>query len=101
MKKKLIAIASFIMSLVMSVACLGGCNLITTDVNKDMKQVVATVSIENGVKDNVYKQDIIVDYLNYGYYYVEYQQYSMEDTINLIVKSRTNTLILVQNAMQW
>ena len=48
----------------MSVACLGGCNLITTDTDKDMQQVVATVSIENGVKHNVYKQDIIVDYLN-------------------------------------
>lgn len=100
MKKKLIAIASFIMSLVMGVACLGGCNLITTDVDKDMQQVVATVSIEKGVKDNVYKQDVVMDYLNYGYYYVQYQGYTMEDTIELIVKSRTNTLILVQNAMK-
>lgn len=100
MKKSFIAIASFIMTIIMSVACLAGCNLITTDTDKDMQQVVATVSIENGVKHNVYKQDIIVDYLNYGYYYVQNQQMTMEDTIKTIVKSRANTLVLVQNAMK-
>ena len=100
MKKSFIAIASLIMTIIMSVACLGGCNLITTDTDKDMQQVVATVSIENGVKHNVYKQDIIVDYLNYGYYYVQNGQMTMEDTIKTIVKSRVNTLLLSQNAMK-
>lgn len=98
MKKKLVAIASFILALIMSVSTIGGCKLITTDEEKDMQQVVATVSIQKGVSDKVIKQDLIMDYLNYGYYYVQYQGYTMQKAIELIVDSRVNTLILLQNA---
>jgi hypothetical protein len=98
MKKKLVAIASFILALIMSVSTIGGCKLIATDEDKDMQQVVATVSIQKGVSDKVIKQDLVMDYLNYGYYYVQYQGYTMQKAIELIVDSRVNTLILLQTA---
>lgn len=100
MKKKLVAIASLILAFLMSVVSLGGCNLVTTDSKKDMEQVVATVSIADGVEGKVYKQDLIMDYLNYGYSYVQYQSYTMEQVMELIIYNRVNTMILVQNAKQ-
>lgn len=100
MKRKLLAIVSFVLSLIMGVACLGGCNLVTTDGEKDMEQVVATVSIENGVEDKIYKQDLIIDYLNYGTYYVQYYGYTQAKTFKLILNSQINNKILVQNAMK-
>lgn len=100
MKKKLIAFVSLIMSLLIGLCGLGGCKLITTDSNKDMQQVVATVSIDKSVKDTVYKQDLIVDYLNYGYYYVQYYGYTQASTFQLILDNKINTRILVQNSMK-
>ncbi|MBR2870401.1 MAG: hypothetical protein IKB98_03390 [Clostridia bacterium] len=101
MKKRLLAIASFIMALVMSIACLGGCNLVTIDSDKDMEQVVATVSIESGVSSKLYKQELIMDYLNYGYQYVQAQGYTMEQALELVIDSRVNTMILTQYAMKY
>ena len=101
MKKRLLAIASFIMALVMSIACLGGCNLVTIDSDKDMEQVVATVSIESGVSSKLYKQELIMDYLNYGYQYVQTQGYTMEQALELVIDSRVNTMILTQYAMKY
>lgn len=100
MKKKLIAFVSLIMALLVSVVSLGGCNLVTTNVEKDMQQTVATVSLENGVSDNVTKQELIMDYLNYGNYYVQYQGYTLEQAFDMIVENRVNTLLLYQNAMK-
>ena len=100
MKKKLAAIASVILALVISVVSLAGCNLVTTDSERDMEQAVATVSIESGVTDYVYKRDLIMDYLSYGYSYVQYSGYTMEQVMNLIVDTRVKGIILVQNAMK-
>ena len=100
MKKKLIALVSLIMSLMIGLCGLGGCKLITKDTDKDMQQVVATISIDKGVKDSVYKQDLIVDYLNYGYYYVQYNGYTQARTFELILQNQINTRILVQNAIK-
>ena len=100
MKKRLIAIVCLIMTFIMGLACLSGCRLITTDSDKDMQQVVAKVSIENGVEDKIYKQDLIVAYLNYGYTYVQSYGYSLEKTFNLILDGIIKDRILVQNAMK-
>lgn len=100
MKKKLVAIASMLLALIMSLGVFSGCNLVTVDEDKDMQQVVATVSTAKGVESKLYKQDLIMDYLNYGSSYVQYQGYTMEQTMELIVESRVNTMILVQQAMK-
>ena len=85
----------------MSVACLGGCNLIKTDSEKDMKQVVATVSIEDGVESKMYKLDLVMDYVAYGYQYVQYNGMSMEDALKAIIDSRVEAMILHQYAMKY
>ncbi len=100
MRKKLVAIASLLLAFIMSLGIFSGCNLVTVDEDKDMQQVVATVSTAKGVESKLYKQDLIMDYLNYGSSYVQYQGYTMEQTMELIVESRVNTMILVQQAMK-
>ncbi len=100
MKKRLLAIVCLIMTLIMGLACVSGCRLVTTDGDKDMQQVVAEVSIENGVKDKIYKQDLIIAYLNYGYVYVESYGYTQEQTFNLLIDGLINNRILIQNAMK-
>lgn len=99
MKKKLITIISFIMSLFMSVMFISGCNLVTTDSERDMNRVVATISIDKEVKDEILKKDLVMAYLNYGYIYSQYYGYTQEKTFNLIIDNLINTKILVQNAM--
>lgn len=98
MKKKLVAVASLLLALLMSLASFGGCNLVTTDSKKDMEQVVATVGIQEGISEDITKQDVVMDYLNYGYSYVQYQGYTMAQVMELIVYNRINSMILVQNA---
>ena len=98
MKKKLVAIASLLLALLMSLASFGGCNLVTTDSKKDMEQVVATVGIQEGYQEKITKQDVVMDYVNYGYSYVQYQGYTMAQVMELIVYNRINSLILTQNA---
>ena len=98
MKKKLVAIASSLLALLFSLSSFAGCNLVTTDSKKDMDQVVATVGIQEGIQEKVTKQDVVMDYLNYGYSYVQYQGYTMAQVMELVVYNRINNLILIQNA---
>ncbi len=101
MKKKLLAIVCLIMALVMSFGCLAGCNLIKTDSEKDVQQVVATVSIEDGIESKMYKLDLIMDYVAYGYQYVQYNGMSMEEALEAIIESRVESMILYQSAMKY
>lgn len=98
MKKRILAFISVIMSLLMGICCLPGCNLVTTDIDKDMAQVVATVEIDT--KDEIYKKDLIVDYMNTGYLYVQYYGYTMEQTFDVLMSNRINGRLLVQTAMK-
>lgn len=92
--------ASMILALVMSFSALG-CNLITVDNEKDMAQVVAVIQIEENVpkqENTIYKKDIVMAYMNYGYYY-EQNGTSREEVIKMIVNSLINTRVYVQVAV--
>lgn len=99
MKRKLITLIALLLSLVFTLS-LTGCNLITTNNDRDMKQVIATVQIsEDAPLDEIYKQDLAMAYLNYGYSYQQYYGYSQEKTLNTILNSMVNTRIMIQSAM--
>lgn len=102
MKKRFLSIISSIVAVVMSFAVASGCKIITKDINREMQTVVATVKIDDygGEEDIIRKQDLIMAYLNYGYYYVQYYGYTQENTFNLIVNNLINNRILIQNAMK-
>ncbi len=98
MKKRFLGIITVILALVMSVSCLVGCNIVTTDNERDMEQVVATVDI-NG-KQAIKKRDLVSAYLSYGYAYVEQYGYSYEAAMDLVVDGLIQNRILVQSAMK-
>ena len=68
MKKRFLSVISAAVALIMCVAVSSGCKLITKDSEREMNSVVATVNVNT--EENVYKKDMIMAYLSYGYYYV-------------------------------
>lgn len=101
MKRKLVAFAALIMSIIITLIGVTGCNIVTTDNQRDMEQVIATVKIDAGVTDtNIYKKDLVMGYLNYGYTYQQYYGYTQEKTIKLLVSNLINNKIMLQYAMK-
>lgn len=100
MKKRLLTVLCAVMAFIVSLTGLSGCNLVTTDTERDMNQVVATVQITGyGKKDEIKKSDMVMAYLNYGYMYVQYYGYTRAQTFDLIINNLVNSRILVQNAV--
>ena len=101
MRKLLTKFICFILTLVTCVSFLGGCNLVSVDTERDMKQVVATVKISDDIPeaDKIYKKDILMAYINYGYYYQHNQSSTMGTVIESLLKQLINTRIYVQNAI--
>lgn len=101
MKKRLVTLFSLILALVLAIASLAGCNLVTTDSNKDMEQTVATVQISDDAdKDEIKKKDMILGYLNYGYMYVQYYGYTQKRAFELILDNLISSRIIVQEAVK-
>ncbi|MBQ6922842.1 MAG: hypothetical protein IJQ66_07125 [Clostridia bacterium] len=93
MKKKLIGFITVILSAIM---VLSGCNLVTTNDKRDLSQVVATVNVN--ANESVYKKDMVMAYLNYGYIYTQYYGYSAADTYKQIINGLVENRIMVQAA---
>lgn len=102
MKKRLMGLITVVLSAIMVISGFAGCNLVTTDTERDLNQVVATVNLSGKAEDeeNVYKKDLIMSYLNYGYLYVQYYGYSAAQTYNLILNSLVENRIMVQCAYE-
>lgn len=99
MKKKLITIIAVMCALIMSLTSLSACNLVTTNNDKDMEQVVATVAIDGAPTENITKREMILAYMNYGYYYVNYG-YTRQQVFEIIIDNLVSTRIMVQNALK-
>ncbi len=118
MKHKII---SCILVLVFLCAALSGCTPVTTNQEKNMEQVVATVDIADE-KDfatseyadyaaflgeysekagYVLKRDLVAYFLNEGYNYVQSYGYSYAETYELMMESLVNRKIMVQYAMAY
>ena len=101
MKKRFVALAAVITAFCIALTATG-CNIVTVNNEKDMEQVVATVNIgnEGGKTESIYKKEMIMAYLNYGYYYVAYQGYSQSEIFNTIIDQLVNSRVLVQYSMK-
>ena len=98
MKKRLIRFITLIMSVIIGIAGLSGCRLITKNSERDLGQVVATVNINQ--EENIYKKDLVMGYMNYGYMYVQYYGYSQKDVYTIILNNLVNNRIVVQVAYE-
>ncbi len=102
MKKRLITIISFLIAVLLGFSSMG-CNLVTTDTEKDMKQIVATVCIDKdggAPVEEIEKQEMIISYLNYGYYYVQANGWTNEQVFTYILNTLVQNRIIIQNAMK-
>ncbi len=99
MNKFFAKIVSLITAVVLSMAVLSGCSLIVTDAEKDMALVVATVSLDENLKEDIIKRDMVSAY-NANAYYYQYYGTSNEDAFNDIMESLTQNLIVVQQSMK-
>lgn len=100
MKKFFKAFLALVLAVLVSSAGLFGCKLVVNDNDKDMARVVATIDIGIGKKDKVYKKDLVISYMNYGYVYEQYYGWTKEKTVNFIVDSLIETRVLVQSAIK-
>ena len=99
MKRKFVSMLAMIMSFIIMATTLVGCNLVTKDIDRDMNQIVASVSIEEGVKNDITKRELVLAYINYSGYASAGSVQS--ETINQILDSLITNKILVQNAMKY
>ena len=96
MKKRLIKLITLILSVIIGIAGLSGCRLVTKNSERDYNQIVATVNVNQ--EENIYKKDLIMGYMNYGYMYVQYYGYTAEKVYNLILNGLIDNRIVVQVA---
>ena len=110
-KKKTAAVG---IAAVMALGALAGCDLVSTDVQKNYRQVIAEVDITKSedfaaggkyaaYKDaiepsEVVKRDLVASFMNVGYLYVESYGYSYADAYELIKDSLVNRAIYLQYA---
>ena len=103
MKRRFCAIASFILALIMSLSIFGGCNLITIDNERDMNQVIATVKIDDSINTDIcdiYKRELVMSYVNYGYYYTQNYGMSEKETFEFLLTDLIEMKIMLQSAMK-
>ena len=100
MRKKILTFITLIMSAIICATSVTGCSLITTDTERDMNQVVASVQITSDAPyEEIQKRDMIMGYLNYGYQYEQYYGYTREQVFTMIINNLVQTRVYVQNAM--
>ncbi len=99
MKKLLHKLTAVVIVAALSVCTLASCGLFAVDTDRDMKQVVATVKIDEKVNQtDIYKKDIIAGYVSYGYNYVQYYSYSLSDAYKLVLDNLVNNAVIIQQS---
>ncbi len=98
MRNLLKKLTCLLVTLIMCVSFLGGCNLITTDSERDLNQVIATIDVSGAHEEHILKKDVVMAYINYGYYYQQ-QGSEMGEIVNSIVSQLINNRVYVQNAI--
>ncbi len=98
MKKFLAKIISCSLAVVLSLFLLNGCALITTNAERDMAQVIATVELDPALKEDVYKRELVSAYSQEGYYYVQYMGMTVEEAYAQMLDDIVRNRILKQQA---
>ena len=99
MKKFFRLILSAALAVIIGVGCLSGCRLVTIDSERDMAQVVATVNVVK--EDKIYKKDIVMAYMNYGYAYATDTNQVSKDVFIQILDTLIESRVIVQSAMSY
>ena len=99
MKKFLLKFVTVAVAAAVVLGAVSSCELFTVNTDRDMAQVVATVRVSDEVeKENVYKRQLAAGYVNYGYYYVNYNSYTTSQAYKLILDNLVNNAIVTQKS---
>ncbi len=98
MRKFFVKIATMVLVGVLCLTSLFGCKLITTNTERDMKQVVATIKIDDAPMKTISKREVVIAYNNY----VEsgYTSTSSSELFSEVIESLIQNAVLVQYAMK-
>lgn len=99
MKKLFAKIISLAVATILSLFVLSGCELITVNAERDMEQVVATVSVDSALKEDIYKRELVSAYNNEGYYYVQTQSSTIAEAYEKVLDDLIKNRILKQQAI--
>lgn len=100
MKKLIAKLVILILSATFVLSTFAACDWVTTIVDKDMAQVVASVNIDEDKlnDDNVLKRDLIAGYMSYGYQYVSTGSYTTSQAYQLVLDNVINNKVITQLA---
>ena len=98
MKKFVTKLLSLILAGAVAVGTLAGCDLVTTNVDRDMAQVVAEIAIDDSFNEKIYKRQLVSGYNSYGYSYEAYYGYTSAQTYDLILTNLVENRIISQQA---
>lgn len=98
MKKFLAKILSGSLAVVLSLFLLNGCALVTTNAERDMSQVIATVELDPELKENVYKRELVSAFNQQGAYYVQYMGMTVQEAYETLLEDIVRNRILKQQS---
>ncbi|MBE5744066.1 MAG: hypothetical protein E7358_05060 [Clostridiales bacterium] len=98
MKKFLAKILSGSLAVVLSLFLLNGCALVTTNAERDMAQVIATVELDPALKEDIYKRELVSAYNSQGAYYVQYMGMTVKEAYEEALSDIVRNRILKQQA---
>ncbi|MBR6736935.1 MAG: hypothetical protein IKL82_01050 [Clostridia bacterium] len=98
MKKLFAKIISLTLAVVMSLFALNGCGLVTTNEERDMAQIIATVALDEDLSTDIKKSKLVTQFVNNASYYVNGQGYTVKETYELLLEDIVEREILAQQA---
>lgn len=99
MKKVMCKTLTLLLSVVLAVCAFSACGLITTNKDRNMAQIVASVKIDDNIDaDEIKKSDLVSGFMSYGYYYVSQYGYTTSKAYKLILDNLVKNRIVVQKS---
>ncbi len=99
MKRSASKIFALILVLCFSLSLLTGCDWFTTNQDRDMAQVIASVKISDDVeKEDIYKRELVSGYQNYGFQYVYYYGYTEAQAYKTVLDNLIDNRIIIQQS---
>lgn len=99
MKKLTTKLVSLILAMAFVVSICSACDLVTTNTDRNMSQVIATVKISDKVDgDDILKKELNSGYLSYGFQYVQYYGYSQSKAYQTVLDNLVSNRIIMQQS---
>ena len=99
MKKLFAKILSLTLAVVMSAFLFNGCGLVTKNEERDMAQIIATVSLDPALKTDIKKKELKAQFNSQGAYYVNYMGYTEQEAYETLLDELVKTEILTQQSI--